>query len=278
MNRLRHLEWLWTLVVGGILFAAVHRAFVSTENPNFLPVLILLGAAVVPVGFVRFILQRDLGYRVRPALVLRVALVGGVLGVVAAGVLEYRTVPHLQVLPMVGVALIEETAKLIAPVAVLVFTRNRTRADGLLLGVAAGAGFAALETMGYAFMTLTHTSGDLSAVDGILALRGLFSPAAHMAWTGVAAAGLWYAVTHEGGRRTWWRFVGAFGLAVTLHASWNSTSSRIVDGLLAVVSLTFLLGIVRGLHRAHVRDVAVAAADPVFPAKVPDSQVLSSLG
>ncbi|HEY2206179.1 MAG TPA: PrsW family glutamic-type intramembrane protease [Pseudonocardia sp.] len=56
---------------------------------------------------------------------------------------------------MIGVGLIEENSKLLIPVGVLlVLPRYRRRADGLLLGVAAGAGFAALETMGYAFGTL----------------------------------------------------------------------------------------------------------------------------
>jgi RsiW-degrading membrane proteinase PrsW (M82 family) len=265
MDRARRLGWLWTLLVGGALFEAVRRALITTQNPNLLPVLILLGAAVVPAAFVRFLLQRDVGYDVGAALVLRVALVGGVVGVVAAGVLEYDTLPRLQILPMVAVAVIEEAAKLIAPVAVLVATRHRlVRANGLLLGAAAGAGFAVLETMGYAFVTLIQSSGDLSAVDGVLVLRGLFSPAAHMAWTGLAAAGLWYAVGRNGERRHWWHLIGAFAVAVALHATWDSTSSALVEIILAAISLALLLTTVHALHRAHVRrlrDLPSAAAE-----------------
>jgi uncharacterized protein (UPF0261 family) len=45
---------------------------------------------------------------------------------------------------------------------------QRVRAQG----VASGAGFAALETMGYAFVPLIQTRGDLGTVDGILCAGG----------------------------------------------------------------------------------------------------------
>jgi RsiW-degrading membrane proteinase PrsW (M82 family) len=275
MNRVRRLGWLWTLLVGGVLFEAVRRTLIDTQNPNLLPVLIFLGAAVVPVTFVRFLLQRDLGYDVTAGLVLRVALVGGIIGVVAAGLLEFDTLPRVHILPMVAVAVIEEAAKLIGPLAVLLFTRHRLRANGVLLGAAAGAGFAVLETMGYAFVTLIQSAGDLSAVDGVLVLRGLFSPAAHMAWTGLAAAGLWHAVTRSGGRLHWWRFVGAFVLAVALHATWDSTNSLIVDIIVAAVSLALLLVTVHVLHRAHVRELRTR--DGLFDNAVPEDATRPSL-
>ena len=67
---------------------------------------------------------------------------------------------------MFAVGLIEEAAKLIVPLAlVLVLRRERHPADGLLIGVASGAGFAVLETMGYAFVVLIQSQGDVAAVD-----------------------------------------------------------------------------------------------------------------
>jgi len=52
---------------------------------------------------------------------------------------------------------------LIVPACILLVSRYRRPADGLLLGVAAGAGFAALETMGYAFVELVGVAGSLLA-------------------------------------------------------------------------------------------------------------------
>ena len=83
---------------------------------------------------------------------------------------------HLGTLPMIAVGLIEETAKLMLPALLLLLGRYRRPADGLLIGVASGAGFAVLETMGYGFVVLIISHGNLSAVDGVLMTRGTAQP------------------------------------------------------------------------------------------------------
>ena len=144
----RH-AWIAVLVGGVALFLAVERTLVATQNPNFVPSAILLGAAIVPAAFLTFVYGRRLPYDVSPPVVLTAAFLGGIIGTVVAGTLEFDAQRDLGFLPMVGVGLIEETSKLIIPLAVLIFfARYRKQADGLLIGVAAGAGFAALETMG----------------------------------------------------------------------------------------------------------------------------------
>jgi RsiW-degrading membrane proteinase PrsW (M82 family) len=66
-------------------------------------------------------------------------------------------------------------------VILLLWRRYRSPSNGLLVGVAAGAGVAALETMGYAFTTLITSHGSMTATVGELLLRGFLSPAGHMA-------------------------------------------------------------------------------------------------
>ena len=88
-------SWVAVLVVGLALFEAVRRALITTGNPNLVPSLILLGAAVMPTSFVTFIAQRRLSYSVDLGWVAGVALVGGVVGVVTAGVLEFDTLRRL---------------------------------------------------------------------------------------------------------------------------------------------------------------------------------------
>lgn len=140
-----------------------------------------------------------------------------------AGLVEYDTLHRLGVLPLLAVAVIEEAAKLIAPLIVVLFPRYRRPADGLLFGVA-GAGFAALETMGYAFVVLIQSQGQLATVDGVLLLRGLLSPAAEHRW-------------HPGAV---WRFLGVFGVAVLLHTAWDSIGLLVGYIVLAAISLTLL--------------------------------------
>jgi RsiW-degrading membrane proteinase PrsW (M82 family) len=241
MGHVRRWSWLLVLVVGTALFELIRRAIVDTGNPNFVPALILLGAAVVPAAFVTFIAGRRLVFAVSSGTVLLTALIGGVIGVVTAGMLEYSTLRRLGALPMVGVGLIEEFAKLIVPAAMLLVVRhNRHPADGLLLGVAAGAGFAVLETMGYAFVVLIQSQGNLAVVDNVLFVRGLLSPAAHMAWTALAAAALWRAAAERWHPGALGRFVGTYLVVVVLHTAWDLSGKTVAYVVLAAISLALL--------------------------------------
>jgi RsiW-degrading membrane proteinase PrsW (M82 family) len=254
---LRRHAWIAVLVVGAALFVAVERTLVSTQNPNFVPSAILLGAAIVPAAFLAFVYGRRLAYNVTPGVVLGAAFFGGVIGTLVAGTLEFDAQRDLGVLPMVGVGLIEETSKLLIPLAVLIVSRRaRTHADGLLIGVAAGAGFAALETMGYAFTTLLQSQGSITATVDVLLVRGIMSPAGHMAWTGIAAAALFgAAATGWTGRRIA-GVIGAFVLAVALHTLWDSQST--VWGMAAVAGVS-LIALGWTVHRtAHERHAALA--------------------
>jgi RsiW-degrading membrane proteinase PrsW (M82 family) len=247
----RRWSWLPVLVVGAVLYELVRLTLVGTGNPLFVPTLILLGAAVVPVAFVDFVFGRRFAFGVSSALVGLTALVGGVVGVLVAGALEYEVVRSFGDLPSLLVGLIEEMAKLLVPAAMLLtFRRNRCPADGLLLGVAAGAGFAILETMGYALVALVDSGGNLSLVNGLLFDRGLLSPAAHMAWTGLAAAALWRAVTEHWRFRAVVRFVVVYMIVVVLHAAWDSAGSGWAHIGLAVASLGLLVGTVHRLAMA----------------------------
>jgi RsiW-degrading membrane proteinase PrsW (M82 family) len=261
MGHARRWSWVVVLVVGGVLFELIRRGIVETGNPNLVPALILLGAAVVPAAFVSFIAGRRLVFAVSSGTVLITVLVGGVIGVVTAGVLEYNTLQRLGALPMLGVGLIEEFAKLIVPAALLlVFRRNRHPADGLLLGVASGAGFAVLETMGYAFVVLIQSRGNLAVVDNVLFVRGILSPAAHMAWTALAAAALWSAAAEHWHARALARFVGAYVVVVALHTVWDLSGSTTAYVVLAAISLALLAVTSHHLAAPHRRDAVPRTA------------------
>jgi protease PrsW len=240
---LRRWSWVLVLVVGVALYESVRSAVFQTGNPNLVPALILLGAAVVPAAFVAFVGGRRLVFDISGGVVGITALVGGVIGVVAAGLLEYRTLQTLSVVPVIAVGVIEEAAKLIVPVAIVLFwRRHRHPADGLLLGVACGAGFAVLETMGYAFVTLIQSSGNLAVVQQVLFLRGVLSPAAHMAWTGLTAAALFTAAAQRWRGRAVGRFVVVFLVVAALHATWDGLAQKswVYDIAVAAVSLAWL--------------------------------------
>ncbi|MFH7341076.1 PrsW family intramembrane metalloprotease [Streptomyces sp. KHY 26] len=239
----RRWGWLAVLLVGLLLFWLIHSALISTRNPNLVPALIFFGAALVPAAFVTFVAGRRLDFGVSMGVVGATALAGGAIGVTTAGFLEYRTLRLMDFLPMVAVGLIEEAAKLIVPVVLVCLIRARHPGDGLLVGVASGAGFAVFETMGYAFVELIESNGDLAAVDHLLVVRGLLSPAAHMAWTGITSAALWSAAAapRDRRKRAICVFVLVYAIAVALHTAWDSFDNDTVYVILAAVSLSFLI-------------------------------------
>jgi protease PrsW len=238
-SRRRH-AWLGVLLIGAALFFAGEQTLIATGNLNLAPTTILLGAITVPLAFLTFVHGRRLPYRAPGWAVAASAFLGGVIGTTVAATLEFDALRELGGLPMLGVGLIEESSKLLVPLALLVpLCNHRTRADGLLIGVACGAGFAALETMGYAFTKLIRSGGDITDTVEILVLRGFLSPAGHMAWTGIAAAAL-YAAAATWRRREVVQLVGALVGAVVLHALWDSQSSLTGTAIVAVTSLGLL--------------------------------------
>jgi RsiW-degrading membrane proteinase PrsW (M82 family) len=213
---------------------------------------------VAPAAFLVLVAGQRLDYEVPAGTLALTVLFGGVIGVVAAGVLEYDTLRRLSGFGMLGVGLIEESAKLIVPVGLLIWRRYRAPADGLVIGVAAGAGFAALETMGYAFVTLIASHGSISAVDGILLLRGVMSPAAHMAWTGLTAAALWRAADAHWHKLAVLQLLVTFALAVGLHTAWDTVGTTTGYAVIATIGLAALWRTARTLRCASVANVPAA--------------------
>jgi RsiW-degrading membrane proteinase PrsW (M82 family) len=232
------LRWIPVLICGSLLFAAVLAALLGTQDILYVPSLLLVGAAVVPITFITFVggLPRrgDLSF----SQIATAAVLGGVIGTVVAGSLEFETVRTLGSLPTLGIGLIEESAKLAIP-AILLLWRKPRPLDGLVLGVAVGSGFAALETMGYAFAALIASGGQLDSVTRLLLVRSVTEPGGHAAWTGLACAAL-FAI--RGSRRHWlgWlRFLLVFAGVVALHATWDSLATD--KGYLAVGGASFSL-------------------------------------
>ncbi len=262
---LRRFSWLAVLVVGVAAYLLVLRTLVATENLNFFPSLILLGSIVVPASVLTFAASSGRQVVVPTSTIALVAVLGGVIGTVAAGTLEYDALHRLGALPMLGVGLIEESAKLIIPLVVLIVVRRRDPQAGVIIGVASGMGFATLETMGYGFNALL-SSGSILDVEQTLLLRALLSPAGHVAWTGLTAAALWRVPTAERKGRAVAAVLGTFVAAVLLHAAWDGSNSLVVHLLVGIISFGALLLVIRrsqhrlgsGYHRGSAPDRGAA--------------------
>ncbi len=244
--------WLQIFLAGILLFIATEQGLRITGNPNFFPTIILLGSFVVPTAFVTYFYEHVRHREISIPLLTTCFLVGGVLGLIAAGFLEYGTLHSLSIPGLFVVGLIEESVKLIFPIIMYLGWRYRHEADGLLFGIAAGMGFAALETMGYGLVSFIQSRGDINILQQVLIVRGFLSPAGHAAWTGFVCAVLWRERERKGHFVINWNIVGAFILAIVFHALWDiintiggQTAPQIIvisgNVVIAAISLTLVI-------------------------------------
>lgn len=246
MNR----AWLWVLAVGIVLFSIADTIVQNSSSSGLVPLVIILGALVVPVTFVTYFYEHIRDRDISRLFLGICFVVGGGIGVGAAAFVEYSILKTMDPGSLVLVGLIEESAKMIMPLAAFIIWRFRHEADGLILGVAVGMGFAAFETMAYGFSTLVQNNNSISELNQVLLIRGLLSPAGHAAWTGIICSTLW---RERELARQWvinWKVIGVFALAVALHATWdivNTQNSNVVSYvgmiIVGIISLGALISL-----------------------------------
>lgn len=238
-----------TFAYGLALYAIVTVATAATGDVHLVPSLLLLGALLVPVTFVVYVFERlPVGAELVPPLAT-CFVVGGLVGMASAALLEYETLRNLGVLSMLGVGLIEESVKLATPLYLFLRRRFLDPSVGVLLGVAAGMGFASFESMGYGLVELVQSRGRLEPTEMLLAVRGIAAPAGHAAWTGLVCAALWRTREQPPGRRRWAPVALAFCGAVLLHASWDVADGAALHVAIALASLALLAAQLRRVSR-----------------------------
>jgi RsiW-degrading membrane proteinase PrsW (M82 family) len=226
-GRRRHpTTWAHVFFTGLILWVLSVLVTAFTGNPNMIPTIVLLGSFLVPATAVIWYLDHYESPILTPRLVVDAFLVGGVLGVLAASILESWLL-STGVFMFLGVGLIEEFAKLLG----LLFVARHLAAyrirDGIVLGAAVGFGFAALESSGYAFTAFIVIQGQqvsFSLIDLVFTelLRGVLAPVGHGLWTAILGGAVFAASKPVGHLRITIGVVAAYVLVALLHALWDS--------------------------------------------------------
>ncbi|QBD75125.1 PrsW family intramembrane metalloprotease [Ktedonosporobacter rubrisoli] len=223
----RQRSWLRVLLIGIILFVITTLILSVTGNPNLYPTVILIGNFLVPVVFVAFLYDHRHLSALDPVTVASSFVLGGILGVLGASVLEAFLLPvpsnpnaGLPLSTAFLVGLIEEGCKIAAVAFLARRTPHTSEMDGLLLGGAVGMGFAALESTGYAFTVFLASGGHVSVSIIETVIRGLIAPFGHGTWTGILGAVLFQQSTKQHFRIT--RLVLLTYLFVSLlHGLWD---------------------------------------------------------
>lgn len=224
--RERH-SWWRVLLIGFLLYVVGVGVLVLTGNPNLFPTVVLLGNFLVPVTYVAFFYDhRHLSQLTMPTTALSF-FYGGVLGVFAAALLEPLFIAHLNAVTAFEVGLIEEFAKILGVLVIARHRRHDAELDGLILGAAAGMGFAALESNGYAFTAFLRSGGSLSVTVLVTLLRGLLAPIGHGTWTAILASVL-FRESAAGRFHLNRKVVAAYLTVALLHGLWDGLPSALV--------------------------------------------------
>jgi RsiW-degrading membrane proteinase PrsW (M82 family) len=215
---------------GLVLYFIGIAVLVVTGNPNLFPTAVMIGNFLMPVTFVAFLYERRHWSRLSLPTTALSFIYGGVGGVLAASILEPIFIRQLDLANMFVVGLIEEFVKIIGVLLIARHYKHNAEMDGLILGAAAGMGFAALESTGYAFTAFLESGGSLTATVVVTLLRGILSPVGHGTWTAILASVLF----RESGERHFHinlKVLGAYLTVVVLHGLWDAVPALISAAL-----------------------------------------------
>lgn len=231
--------WWRILLIGLLLFVVSVIVFAITGNPNLFPTVALVGNFLVPVAYVAFFYERRHMSQVTVVSTALAFFYGGVLGVFGAALLEPLFIQRLTFDSAFDVGMIEEFVKILGVLLVARHQRHDSEIDGIILGGAAGMGFAALESSGYVFAAFVESRGSLTALVVVTLLRGLLAPVGHGTWTAILSS-----VLFREGTRSRFRIngavLGAYATVVVLHGLWDGLPQLI--GELTSSGLDVLIG------------------------------------
>ena len=212
--------WWRVLLTAFLLYLLGLVILTFTGNPNLFPTIVMLGSFMFPAAYVSFFYERRHLSRLTLPTIALSFFYGGLLGVFAASILEPIFVQRLDIFTAFTIGFIEEFVKILG---VLVIARrwgHDSELDGLILGAAAGMGFAALESTGYAFTAFLESGGSLSATVVVILMRGILSPLGHGTWTAILV-GTMFRESKTGRFHLNLKVIGAYLTVVILHGLWD---------------------------------------------------------
>lgn len=241
--------WLWSRVL--VLLVAVTIGFVVLwevfGNPLALPSIIFIGSLAMPLSVLIFFFETNAPRNITFIDTVKMFFVGGILSILVA-------MPLFSIFPTEGrdvisamfVGLIEEAAKIVI-IALFMYVRKSKHyiLNGLLIGAAVGAGFAAFESAGYAFMCLVN--GSYSTSMEVIVGRALLTIGGHVAWAAAEGAALAICEQGDGFRAVQLanpKFLVVAVLCVVLHGLWDTSMGILDASIISLVSVKTILLII----------------------------------
>lgn len=220
--------WLFSRILVGFLVAFVALLYmaVNFRNSNAIPGLILVGAFAVPFSGLVFFFEADAFKDVSLFEVVKVFFIGGIFSLVVTLFL-YQFVTFSDSNQIYGVmtlkdslsiGIVEELGKVLIVTYFISQLKVQHILDGILIGAAVGAGFAAFETAGY-----IYSAGSEQLV-AVAVLRGWSAIGGHLVWAAISGGALMVvkrAQPFKFSQLLDARFLVFFALSVLMHATWD---------------------------------------------------------
>lgn len=194
--------WLYSRILGIFLIATAGLLFTARyfQNPNLLPGLMFIGSTMVPFAVLFFFFEVNAPRNISFYEVLLIFLVGGIaslvvtlgIGPIITGILNDGK-DAVNFFECMGISINEEIGKAVPVAYFLRGVKKKYILNGLLVGAAVGAGFAAFESAGYALKVLAGQAAwndMMDAVQNVIVTRGLLAPGGHVIWAAITGAAL----------------------------------------------------------------------------------------
>ena len=231
-------------------------------NMLALPGVMFIGALTMPFTLLVLFWETNIPRNISIFRLVIMFFIGGVASLVFTLFLFTFISPGEGGLDYVGatiVGIVEELGKLGVVFLLIRIYDSKYILNGILIGAAVGAGFAAFESAGYALVY----GGDLDGIIHNIILRGLLAAGGHIVWAAISGAAVMLAKgdgkadvdVFKSGK--FWRL---FPVPVVLHAVWDMpfSSTPVLIGL-TVLAWVFVLALIRS-GMSQVSHLCVEAA------------------
>ena len=229
--------WLYSRVflVFAIAFFLLKICWGCFNNVNVIPGLILVGAFTVPLTTLIMFMELNAFRNISLYNIMRIFFIGGCASLVVTLFLFSTFLSPAEGNPTFInaciIGFVEELAKAIVVYFIMKHLFDcKYILNALLIGTAVGAGFAAFESAGYAFIVLLNGLASEYQVDAVGAMmdniymRGFMAPGGHITWAAISAVALLLAKGRgslESNIFTQKQFWKIFIIPVACHALWD---------------------------------------------------------